>query len=203
MTGYFDLQIICELPGIPGITRKYPELPENKKDTQKYPIVYFNTPTWPELDPLPSIFSNTRPDPILKNPTRWALHPSPELPPPYLLLEDDLSIDPHQRWWGSHQWPFAEPCPLDFTMKNLPWDKEGLATPLSSCSSLTSSTWLVQQGLLPTTSKKSPEDLTSWLLEILQGLSTSPMVTLPLWPGLAKVQRKRLILYQFICRSRS
>ena len=41
------------------------------------------------------------------------------------------------------------------------------------------------------------------VLEVFQGLSTSPMVTLPLWPGLAKVQRKRLILYQFICRSRS
>ena len=29
------------------------------------------------------------------------------------------------------------------------------------------------------------------MLEILLGLSTSPMVTLPPWPGLAKVQRKK------------
>ena len=41
---------------------EYPELPESKKDTQKYPIVFFNTPTRPEPDPLPGIFSNTRPD---------------------------------------------------------------------------------------------------------------------------------------------
>ena len=40
---------------------KYPEIPESKKDTRKYPIVFFVTPTRPE------------PDPILKNPTRWAL----------------------------------------------------------------------------------------------------------------------------------
>ena len=52
---------------------KYPEIPESKKDTRKYLIVYFDTPTRPEPDPLPGIFSDTRPDPILKNPTRWAL----------------------------------------------------------------------------------------------------------------------------------
>ena len=57
-------------------TRKYPkylEIPKSKKDTRKYPIVFFVTPTRPEPDPLPGILSNTRPDPILKNPTRWAL----------------------------------------------------------------------------------------------------------------------------------
>ena len=42
-------------------------------DTRKYPIVYFNTPTRPEPNLLPVILSNTWPDPILKNPTRWAL----------------------------------------------------------------------------------------------------------------------------------
>ena len=52
---------------------KYPEIPERKKDTWTYPIVYLDTPTRPEPDPLPGILSNTRPDPILKNPTRWAL----------------------------------------------------------------------------------------------------------------------------------
>ena len=60
-------------PEIPGNTQEYPEIPDSKKDTRKYPIIYFNTPTRPEPDPLPGIFSNTRPDPILKNPTRWAL----------------------------------------------------------------------------------------------------------------------------------
>ena len=50
-------------PEIPGNTQEYPEIPESKKDTRKYPIVYFNTPTRPEPDPLPGIFSNTRPDP--------------------------------------------------------------------------------------------------------------------------------------------
>ena len=52
---------------------KYPELPERKKDTRNYPIVFFDTPTRPEPDPLPGILSTTRPDLILKNPTRWAL----------------------------------------------------------------------------------------------------------------------------------
>ena len=65
-----DIQFSRE---IPRNTQEYPEIPESKKDTRKYPIVYFNTPTRPEPDPLPGIFSNTRPDPILKNPTRWAL----------------------------------------------------------------------------------------------------------------------------------
>ena len=62
--------------GKPRYTRKYPtypEIPESKKDTRKYPILFFDTPTRPEPDPLPGILSNTRPDPILKNSTRWAL----------------------------------------------------------------------------------------------------------------------------------
>ena len=50
------------ISNIPGNTQEYPEIPESKKDTRKYPIVYFNTPTRPEPDPLPGIFSNTRPD---------------------------------------------------------------------------------------------------------------------------------------------
>ena len=58
-------------------TRKYPKIPESKKDTQQYPIVFFDTPTRPEPDPLPGILSSTRPDPILKKPTRWALPPGP------------------------------------------------------------------------------------------------------------------------------
>ena len=65
--------------GKPRNTRKYPkylEIPESKKDTQKYPIVFFETPTRPEPDPLPGILSTTRPDPILKNPPRWALLPT-------------------------------------------------------------------------------------------------------------------------------
>ena len=41
---------------------KYPEIPERKKDTRKYPIIFFDTPTRPEPDPLPGILSNTRPD---------------------------------------------------------------------------------------------------------------------------------------------
>ena len=62
--------------GKPRNTQKYPtypEIPERKKDTRKYPIVIFDTPTRPEPDPLPGIFSDTRPDPILKNPTRCGL----------------------------------------------------------------------------------------------------------------------------------
>ena len=62
--------------GKPRNTRTYPtypKIPESKKDTRKYPIVFFDTPTRPEPDPLPGILSNTRPNPILKNPTRWAL----------------------------------------------------------------------------------------------------------------------------------
>ena len=62
--------------GKPRNTRTYPtypKIPESKKDTWKYLIIFFDTPTRPEPDPLPGILSNTRPDPILKNPTRWVL----------------------------------------------------------------------------------------------------------------------------------
>ena len=51
--------------GKPRNTQKYPtypEIPESKKDTRKYPIVYFDTPTRPEPDLLHSILSNTRTD---------------------------------------------------------------------------------------------------------------------------------------------
>ena len=33
--------------GKPRNTQKYPEIPERKKDTRKYPIVFFDTPTRP------------------------------------------------------------------------------------------------------------------------------------------------------------
>ena len=39
-------------------------------------MVYFNTPTQPKPDPLPGIFPHTRPDPVLENPTCWALSTS-------------------------------------------------------------------------------------------------------------------------------
>ena len=54
---------------------KYPEIPESKKDTQKYPIVFFDTPTRPGTRPATRYFVQypTWPDPMLKNPTRWAL----------------------------------------------------------------------------------------------------------------------------------
>ena len=57
-----------------GSTQKYltnPEIPESKKDTRKYPIVYFDTPTRPATWYF--VQYPTRPDLILKNPTRWAL----------------------------------------------------------------------------------------------------------------------------------
>ena len=60
--------------GKPRITRKYPkypEIPESKKDTRKYPIVFFDTPTRPATRYF--VQYPTRPDPILKNPTRWVL----------------------------------------------------------------------------------------------------------------------------------
>ena len=41
---------------------KYQGIPENKKDTGKYPIIYLDTPTRPAPDPLPDILSNTRPN---------------------------------------------------------------------------------------------------------------------------------------------
>ena len=52
---------------------KYLELPKSKKDTRKYPIVYFDTPT--RL--IPGILSTTRSDLISKNPTCWALAGAP------------------------------------------------------------------------------------------------------------------------------
>ena len=47
-------------------TQKYPkylEILDSKKDTWKYLIIYFNTPTRTEPDLLPSILSKTQPDP--------------------------------------------------------------------------------------------------------------------------------------------
>ena len=55
-------------PEIPGNTQEYPEISDSKKDTRKYPIIYFNTPIRPEPDRLPGIFSNTRPDVEKPNP---------------------------------------------------------------------------------------------------------------------------------------
>ena len=51
--------------GKPRNTQKYltyPEIPKRKKDTRKYPIVFFDTLTRPEPDPQPGILFNTRPD---------------------------------------------------------------------------------------------------------------------------------------------
>ena len=51
--------------GKPRNTRQYPtyaEMPESKKDTWKYLILYFDTPTRPEPELLSGILSNTRPD---------------------------------------------------------------------------------------------------------------------------------------------
>ena len=58
-----------EIPEIPGNTRKkkrYPEIPD-RIFWHSYP-----TRTWPATRYF--VQYPTRPDPILKNPTRWALH---------------------------------------------------------------------------------------------------------------------------------
>ena len=65
--------------GKPGNTRKYPtypEIPESKKDTWKYLIIYFNNPAYPNrIWPATPYFvqNPTWPGPILKNITCWAL----------------------------------------------------------------------------------------------------------------------------------
>ena len=51
--------------GKPRNTQKYPtypEIPENTRKKEKYPIIFFDTLTRPEPDPLPGILFNTRPD---------------------------------------------------------------------------------------------------------------------------------------------
>ena len=51
--------------GKPRNTQKYqtyPDIPDRKKDTRKYLIIFFDTPTRPKPDPLPGILFNTRPD---------------------------------------------------------------------------------------------------------------------------------------------
>ena len=52
-------------PGIPRNTQEYPEIPKIPKNNRSYISTLLP-------NPKPRIFSNTRPDPILKNPTRWA-----------------------------------------------------------------------------------------------------------------------------------
>ena len=75
-------------PYIPVNTRKYPtypEIPENTRHTRKYPRVkkipgntrsYISTLLPDPTRPATRYFVQypTRPDPILKNPTRWALN---------------------------------------------------------------------------------------------------------------------------------
>ena len=63
-----DIQFSPEIPGNP---QKYPEIPESKKDTRKYPIVFSTLLPDPNPTCYPVFFPI--PDPILKNPTRWAL----------------------------------------------------------------------------------------------------------------------------------
>ena len=71
-----NLNVWLTTPQKKRYTQKYPEIPRN---TRKYPRVKKipeNTRSYISTllpDPLPGIFSNTRPDPILKNPTCWAL----------------------------------------------------------------------------------------------------------------------------------
>ena len=62
--------MIYNIQEIPRNTRKYWIV---KKIPKKHLVIYFNTPTRPEPDPLPGIFSNTGPDQLLKNPTSWGL----------------------------------------------------------------------------------------------------------------------------------
>ena len=100
---------------IPRKTRKDPEIPESKKDTRKCPIVYFITLTWPKPDPLPGIFSNTRPDLTQYWKTLPVGHCSQETP---LLLGDILHlvkfgvlwprVIEHQRGFPFFHWQFSK-----------------------------------------------------------------------------------------------
>ena len=86
-------------------SQKYLKILKSKKDARKYLIIFFNTPTRPELDPLLGIFSNNRsnnekPYPLvilipMNNPSlisnsticRTFLH--------YSLFEANADISPH------------------------------------------------------------------------------------------------------------
>ena len=46
---------------MPSNTQEYPEIPESKEYNQKYPILYFSTPTWPKPNRYPVFFQ--MPDP--------------------------------------------------------------------------------------------------------------------------------------------
>ena len=56
----------------PGNSQEYPEIHESKNDTRKYPVIYFTNPTR-------YLVFFAKPDPILKNPTRWALADSTQI----------------------------------------------------------------------------------------------------------------------------
>ena len=61
--------------GIPGNTQEYQEIPRNTQKYQRVKKIPKNNRSYISTllpNPKPRIFSNTRPDPILKNPTRWA-----------------------------------------------------------------------------------------------------------------------------------
>ena len=143
--GYYPIFRVANYLWITQNTRnypEYPELPKSKKDTRKYPILFFNTPTRPEPDPLPSIFSYTRPDPILKNPTRWALPSVPHATP---LMPGLNIISDKEAWWNQIQmvlntlwidlwrrrWKYiwemikSVPCSdmIVIIITNIPWDR--------------------------------------------------------------------------------
>ena len=58
---------------IPGNTRKYPKVKKTPRNTRSYFSTLLTDPNLTRYPVFCSIPDPTRPDSILKNPTRWAL----------------------------------------------------------------------------------------------------------------------------------
>ena len=73
---------------------------------RKYPIAFFDTPTRPELDQLPGILSNTRPDQVLKNlpPGQWSFARGRSLQ--MIICKRPDPLDDHLQVAGSSRWSF-------------------------------------------------------------------------------------------------
>ena len=118
----------------------------------------------------------------------------------HLLLVDDLHSDPHQ-----HDEDLLSGSLSSLNLQLLHWSTHPIQSrawqrPLSSCSSLTTSTWLVQRGLLPTMSKKtSPSGLDFLTVGDFSGPPLAHGDPAPLGPKECKLKGEELVSYQFIC----
>ena len=170
--------------GQPRNTPKYPKIPDipgNTRNTRKYPKVkkipgntwsYFSTllpdpnPTrYPVFCPIPD---PTRPDPILKNPTRWALITA------RLVWYQRLYIpDIGHRFWGN---PDTLVRPFNLIMYHWSFSFAPSFESELNCWSIKNSAFLTKNFISTVKSQSMSFNLTDkCLIHFLSGLSHCPI----------------------------